>query len=89
MGFFCIFDIFLTLSLKRSLVFKVILIAATSVDIAAVGKDLDNSVGNGVQYLIVVRGEQNISLKGRHTLVNRCNRLKVEMVGRLIDNKHI
>ena len=76
-------------ALKALFILKIILVAAASVDKAAVGQDLDNSVGDGVEDLVVVRGEKNITFKGAHTVVNGGNILKVKVVGGLIDNKHI
>ena len=76
-------------SLKALFIFKIILIAAASVNKAAVGEYLDNSICYGIKNLIVVRGEQDVALKCRHALVYCSDRLKIEMVCRLIYDKHI
>lgn len=44
-------------------VVKIILVASLTVNKASVRQNLDNSVGYGVKYLVVVGGEQNVALE--------------------------
>ena len=46
------------------------------------GCDLNDTVGNRIHDLVVVRGEDDIALEGRQTVINRRDRFEVEVVGR-------
>ena len=68
--------------------FNEVLIASASVKNAVIG-DLNNAVRNSFNYLIIVRCEENISLKVRKTVIYGSYGFKVEMVGRVIEHKHV
>lgn len=54
-----------------------------------VGTKLYYTVCNGVDYLVVVGGEQYNALEIGECIVDRRNGLKVQMVGRLVEKKHV
>ena len=55
----------------------------------AVVANLDYSVGDGIDYLIIVRAEQHVALEIRKSVVDGGYGLEVEVVRRLIENEDI
>ena len=65
-----------------------IVVVARMVDNSVVA-NLDYSVGDGVDYLIVVRAKQHVALEIRKSVVDGGYGLEVEVVRRLIENENI
>ena len=68
--------------------FKEFLVSSHTVN-KAVGGDFYDSVGNRVNYFVVVRGKKYITFEILHTVVYRSYRLKVEVVCGLVYHKKI
>ena len=67
----------------------IVLVLSLIVDVTAVGAQVDDAVGDGVDNLIVVGGEQDIPAEVGKTVVDGCDRFKVEMVGRAVEDEHV
>ena len=82
---------YLKLDIKEALsllIFNEVLVAALTVEIGAVGLDLDDSVCDRVNDLVVVRGKENVALEGGKTVVYGGNGFKIEVVCGLGEKKH-
>ena len=55
----------------------------------SVGTDFDNAVAYGLNELVVVRRHQHVALELDQRVVERLNRLKVEVVGRGVEDEDI
>ena len=71
------------------LAFDVFVVGSEEISPLTAGQDLDDAVCNRIDKLIVVRGEENVSLKARETVINCRDRFEVEVVSWLIDDEHI
>ena len=66
-----------------------VVVVSGAVSPASVAADLYDTVGNGIDDLIVVRGEENVAAEGLKPVVDGGYRFKVKVVGRLVENQNI
>ena len=80
----------LNLSLSRHLVtFKILIVCRDLIDQTAVRQDLHNAVCSGLHDLMVTGGEKQNTRELDQSVVQRSDRLHVQMVGRLIQKQNV
>ena len=71
------------------ILFYILIVCSQSVHHGSIGLELDDSVGDGLDELVVVGCEEHVPFKAHQPFVDRCDGFQIQMVGRLIQHQHV